>query len=195
VALLERWLAPSLRTACAIIGDEADARDATQDAFLQAWRELRRLRDLDRFDAWFSRILVNRCRTVRGHRRRTAAREIHLGDLPEAAGAAGDGVVFASDGGVLRLVGDDWTRIWPETSPAGPGWVLALAAVSAEDVLAGSYSDGSPAGSGGFVPGPGSAMRPQGHRSRGFDRSHSGRTGHCGPGEMAGSRLSVTGHG
>ena len=28
--LLERWLEPSLRTACAIIGDKADARDATQ---------------------------------------------------------------------------------------------------------------------------------------------------------------------
>jgi RNA polymerase sigma-70 factor (ECF subfamily) len=81
-ALLERWLVPSLRTAYAIIGDEADARDATQDAFLQAWRELRRLRDPDRFDAWFSRILVNRCRTVRGRRRRTAVREINLDDLP-----------------------------------------------------------------------------------------------------------------
>ncbi len=61
-------------------------------------------------------------------------------------GAAGDGVVFASDGGVLRLTGEDWTRIWPEVSPAGPRWVWAIAAVSAEDVLAGSYSDGGPAG-------------------------------------------------
>ena len=61
-------------------------------------------------------------------------------------GAAGDGVVFASDGGVLRLADEDWTRIWPEASPAGPRWVLAIAAVSAEDVLAGSHSDGGPAG-------------------------------------------------
>ncbi len=61
-------------------------------------------------------------------------------------GAAGDGVVFASDGGVLRLAGEGWTRIWPEASPAGPRSVWAIAAVSAEDVLVGSYSDGGPAG-------------------------------------------------
>jgi len=81
--LVERWLVPSLRTAYAIIGDEADARDATQDAFLQAWRELRRLRDPDRFDAWFTRILVNRCRTLRHRGRRATVREIHLSILPE----------------------------------------------------------------------------------------------------------------
>jgi hypothetical protein len=58
-------------------------------------------------------------------------------------GAAGDGVVLALDGGVLRLTGEDWTRIWPEASPAGPRWVWAIAAVSAEDVVAGSSSGGS----------------------------------------------------
>lgn len=84
-ALLERWLLPSLRTAYAIIGDEADARDATQDAFLQAWRELPRLRDPGSFDAWFNRILVNRCRTLRQRGRRTTVREIHLSVLPETS--------------------------------------------------------------------------------------------------------------
>jgi RNA polymerase sigma factor (sigma-70 family) len=82
-ALLDRWLATAYRTACAILGDEADARDATQDAFLRAWRGLPRLRDPDRFDAWLSRILVNRCRTLRGRRHRATVREIHLSVLPE----------------------------------------------------------------------------------------------------------------
>jgi RNA polymerase sigma-70 factor (ECF subfamily) len=82
-ALVERWLVPSLRTAYAIIGNEADARDATQDAFLRAWRELPRLRDPASFDAWFNRILVNRCRTLRSRGRRTTVREIHLSILPE----------------------------------------------------------------------------------------------------------------
>jgi RNA polymerase sigma-70 factor (ECF subfamily) len=60
----------AFRTARAILGDESDARDATQEAFLSAWRELPRLRDLDSFDAWLRRILVNACHAqFRGRRR------------------------------------------------------------------------------------------------------------------------------
>jgi RNA polymerase sigma-70 factor (ECF subfamily) len=84
-ALVERWLEPSLRTAYAIVGTEADARDATQDAFLQAWRELPRLRDPASFDAWFNCILVNRCRTLRQRGWRTTVREIHLSVLSETS--------------------------------------------------------------------------------------------------------------
>jgi RNA polymerase sigma-70 factor (ECF subfamily) len=84
-ALLDRWLGPSFHTALAILGNEADARDATQDAFLQCWRELPRLRDPERFDAWLSRILVNACRGVRRSRNRVAVREIDLGSLPPRA--------------------------------------------------------------------------------------------------------------
>ncbi len=50
------------RTACAILGNEADAYDATQDAFLSAWQQLPRLRDVEAFDAWLTRIIVNACR-------------------------------------------------------------------------------------------------------------------------------------
>ena len=60
----------AFRTARAILGDELDARDATQEAFLSAWRELPRLRDLESFDAWLRRILVNACLAqFRGRRR------------------------------------------------------------------------------------------------------------------------------
>ncbi len=58
------------RTACAILGSEADARDATQDAFLAAWQALPRLRDSASFDAWLTRILVNACRMRLRARRR-----------------------------------------------------------------------------------------------------------------------------
>ena len=50
------------RMAVAITRNEVDARDAVQDACVLAWRELPRLRDPARFDAWLSQILVNACR-------------------------------------------------------------------------------------------------------------------------------------
>ena len=61
-ALVEARVGPMTRTAMAILGSEADARDAVQDALVTAWRELAALRDPAAFDAWLTRILVNRCR-------------------------------------------------------------------------------------------------------------------------------------
>lgn len=80
-ALVERLLDTAYRIARAIVGDEADARDATQEAFLHAWRDLRHLRDADRFDAWFGRILVNSCREVLRRRGRRSVHEIAASDL------------------------------------------------------------------------------------------------------------------
>ena len=74
--LVVRRADAAYRTAFAILRNEADARDATQDAFLRAWRELRSLRDPERFDAWFGRILVNTCRNTMRGRRRRVLREI-----------------------------------------------------------------------------------------------------------------------
>jgi RNA polymerase sigma-70 factor (ECF subfamily) len=65
-AIVSRRLMPTFRLARAILGSTEEAEDATQDAFIAAWRGLPTLRDIGRFDAWFSRIVVNACRmTVR----------------------------------------------------------------------------------------------------------------------------------
>ena len=61
---------PLFRTALAILGNEPDARDATQETFIAAWRGVGRLRDLERFDAWLGRILINECRMTLRHRGR-----------------------------------------------------------------------------------------------------------------------------
>jgi RNA polymerase sigma-70 factor, ECF subfamily len=78
-------LPTAFRLASAILGSEADAADATQNAFLAAWRELPRLRELDHFDAWLHRILVNECRMQ--VRRRARVREIPMN--PESRPGAG----------------------------------------------------------------------------------------------------------
>lgn len=45
--------------ACLILRDPGRAEDATQEAIVRAWRELPRLRDPARFDAWLRRLVIN----------------------------------------------------------------------------------------------------------------------------------------
>ena len=44
-----------------ILRDQHRAQDACQQALLGAWRDLRTLRDPERFDAWLHRLVVNAC--------------------------------------------------------------------------------------------------------------------------------------
>jgi RNA polymerase sigma-70 factor (ECF subfamily) len=65
-----------LRTARAILGNEADAYESSQEALIAAWVQLPTLRDANRFDAWLNRTLVNKCRDAL--RKRNRSREIDL---------------------------------------------------------------------------------------------------------------------
>ena len=56
-----------------ILRDPYLAEDATQRALLDAWRNLPRLRDPDRFEAWLYRLLVNACHAEARHERRQVA--------------------------------------------------------------------------------------------------------------------------
>jgi RNA polymerase sigma-70 factor (ECF subfamily) len=60
-----------------ILRDPDLAHDAVQEGFLRAWRDLRGLRDPDRFDAWLRRLVVNACLDI-VRRRRHRAIEVEL---------------------------------------------------------------------------------------------------------------------
>lgn len=60
--LADRHLDASYRLAALLLGNWADAEDATHDAAVLAWQRWPSLRDPARFEAWFQRILVNVCR-------------------------------------------------------------------------------------------------------------------------------------
>lgn len=92
------------RTALAILGSEADARDATQEAFIHSWRQMARLRDVDRFDAWLGRILINECRMTL--RRRGRVREVPLGNTDRPAAPA-DSTTGTFDDAFARLTVDE----------------------------------------------------------------------------------------
>ena len=64
------------RLTSAILGDEADARDAAQETFVAAWRQLPRLREPEKFEAWLQRVAVNASRMTLRARGRRRIREI-----------------------------------------------------------------------------------------------------------------------
>jgi RNA polymerase sigma-70 factor (ECF subfamily) len=72
------------RLAYSITRNESDARDATQDACVLAWRELPRLRERDKLDAWLSQIVVNAARGVVRRTGRVRVRELSVDPDPDA---------------------------------------------------------------------------------------------------------------
>lgn len=78
--LVERHAAETYRLAAAIVG-HADARDVTQETFVAAWQQLRRLRDADAFASWLRRICVNRSRNwLRSQNRRGHSASLDAAD-------------------------------------------------------------------------------------------------------------------
>ena len=69
------------RLAGLVLRDPSEAEDAVHDAALQAWLHWQELRDTERMDAWFDRILVNVCRA---RLRRRSIRPLLYDDPPEA---------------------------------------------------------------------------------------------------------------
>ena len=77
-----------------ILRDPELARDAVQDAYLRAWRDLPGLRDPDRLDAWLHRLTVNACLDVARRRRR---RPIEVELSPIVQHSTGDASSLVAD--------------------------------------------------------------------------------------------------
>ena len=90
--LVHARLDTSYRLAAVILGDRVEAEDAVHDAAVAAWRAFEGLRDPDRFDPWFKRIVVNGCRDrLRArarHRVVDVGRELAEAEHPLAADVA-----------------------------------------------------------------------------------------------------------
>ena len=77
-----------------ILRDVDRAEDALQDALVIAWRDVRGLRDPDRFDAWLHRLLVNVCIQQAARERR---RTVNLRILPVDGPATADDLLTVAD--------------------------------------------------------------------------------------------------
>ena len=93
VSALEGELAMAYRLAGYLLADSAEAQDAVQEASVRAWRAWGKLRERDRFHAWFSQILVNVCRTKlrqRSRRLEMAPGTRHTVDVDDVDLESGD---------------------------------------------------------------------------------------------------------
>jgi RNA polymerase sigma-70 factor (ECF subfamily) len=77
-----------------ILRDVHLAEDALQSSLITAWRELPRLRDPDRFEAWIRRLLVHAC-YAEARRRRQWAGNVRV--LPIDGPADRDDIVSVND--------------------------------------------------------------------------------------------------
>ena len=68
--LVRATYADAFTLACRLTGDEDDARDVVQEAYLRAYRGLRRFRGDAQFSTWMYRITANCAATYLGKRNR-----------------------------------------------------------------------------------------------------------------------------
>ena len=107
-ALVAGRIDPMTRTAMAILGHDADARDAVADALGAIWRGLPRLRNPLAFEAWSTRILVHACRRALRRRGRERVHEVAIGTepAPEAGARMAGPADIVSDRIVLERAFD-----------------------------------------------------------------------------------------
>jgi DNA-directed RNA polymerase specialized sigma24 family protein len=82
-----------------ILRDRDRCDDAVQECLIRAWRDLRGLRDADRFDAWLYRLLVDACRDEsRRERRLLADSQTQFTTMPDRSDS---GIATAGNDGCL----------------------------------------------------------------------------------------------
>ena len=84
--LVRRWERRIFALTYGMLGREEDARDATQETFLAAFRNLRGFRGEAKVSSWLHRIAVNQC--ISRQRRAKVRRESALDDDNEAGSFA-----------------------------------------------------------------------------------------------------------
>jgi RNA polymerase sigma-70 factor (ECF subfamily) len=86
--IVRRWERPIFALSLGMLGSAEDARDATQETFLSAFRNLRGFRGDARVSSWLHRIAVNQC--ITRQRRRKVRAETALEDGEQGQEGSGE---------------------------------------------------------------------------------------------------------
>ncbi|HSP06154.1 MAG TPA: sigma-70 family RNA polymerase sigma factor, partial [Acidobacteriota bacterium] len=62
--LIERWQKPLFNFVFRFMNSEEEARDACQDTFVNAYRNLAKFKKQSKFSSWLFKIAINRCNTL-----------------------------------------------------------------------------------------------------------------------------------
>lgn len=84
--IVSRWERRIFALAYGMLGREEDARDATQETFISAFRNLRNFRGEAKVSSWLHRIAVNQC--ITRQRRAKVRGEIALEDEDNSDGSS-----------------------------------------------------------------------------------------------------------
>ena len=100
--LVVRWERPIYALAYRVLGQEDDARDVCQEAFLRAFRAIRGFKGQAKFSSWLYRIALNLCRDwIRRERRVTMVAPPADAETDPLEGLA-DPDSFAAEEAVVR---------------------------------------------------------------------------------------------
>ena len=76
--LVKRYAGQAIGSASLMLGSSHDAQDAAQEAFVKAWRSMKRFTGESKFSTWFHTILRNVCvDRLRKRKRRGPTGELH----------------------------------------------------------------------------------------------------------------------
>jgi RNA polymerase sigma-70 factor (ECF subfamily) len=109
------------RVALNIVGDEDDAKDIAQMAFVRLWQAIGSFKESRRFDPWLFRIVVNL--SLDHYRRTRRAAALHLEDSgpepgppPGAMGSVQDAALHRAD--IRRIFNEAARRLSPQQRAA-----------------------------------------------------------------------------
>ncbi len=105
--LVDAYQARALRHAVAVVGEIEEARDATQEAFLDAFRALDRFDDTHEFYPWLYTMLRHRCFKSIATRQRRRSECLEGLDLEAPARGLSPDETLTLNGALLRLSVED----------------------------------------------------------------------------------------